>query len=93
MADEMDAKGARLIQHKMYRHIHDDRVTCSKCEGLGYLAALNGPEVKKLVKAIDDYLDEYGCENGCDDYDTNCDTKNLRKLLSDFKSMSDGGSK
>lgn len=61
----MTIKEARVLIHKMYKHIHDDRVTCAKCEAIGYFKALEGQEVKSLVAALENSVEGKCIENLC----------------------------
>ncbi len=33
----MDISKAKLLQHPVYHHIHDDRALCAPCQAKGYL--------------------------------------------------------
>ena len=46
----MDEKNAKLLTHKFYGHIHDDRATCAPCIAIGYLEALEKGEL--LARAL-----------------------------------------
>jgi len=48
----MTEKEARVLNHRMHKHIHDDRVLCAKCEAKGYIEAIEkAEEVIKHLKA------------------------------------------
>jgi len=46
----MKTKEARVLNHKMHKHIHDDRILCGKCEATGYLSAIEKAEL--VVEAL-----------------------------------------
>lgn len=35
---EMTLEISKVLQHGMYKHIHDDGLACAKCEGRGFIA-------------------------------------------------------
>ena len=62
----MIERKAKVLQHKMYQHIHDDKVACAKCEAKGYLEAImKGDRIKNRLIEMKERIDEgYYTEDG-----------------------------
>ncbi len=52
----MTEKIAKVLSHSMHKHIHDDRLACSKCEANGYLKGLKKADILKngLIRCQDE---------------------------------------
>lgn len=90
-----DLKIAKVLQHEMYKHIHDDNVNCSKCESKGFIvghtAALNSEAVQGLVDASDRLMDICGVlQYGLGGTERDKAIRNFKKQLEKFQQFKDG---
>ena len=43
----MNEHHAKVLQHSMHKHIHNDEFICAKCEAVGYLRAIEKANILK----------------------------------------------